>query len=70
MGLLYGVDVRTINYHLRKIFADNELAENSVVKNFLTAVSDGKNYEVTFLQFEAKQADFVRFERNRSLVER
>lgn len=39
-------------------------------KIFLTAVSDGKNYEVTFLQFEAKQADFVRFERNRSLVER
>ncbi|WP_314054236.1 RhuM family protein [Capnocytophaga gingivalis] len=61
---------QTISCNIIKILKNKELYENSVVKNFLTAVSDGKNYKVTFLQFEAKQADFVRFERNRSLVER
>lgn len=66
----FGTSKKTINCNRIKILKNKELYENSVVKNFLTAVSDGKNYEVTFLQFEAKQADFVRFERNRSLVER
>ena len=30
MGLLYDVDVRTISYHLKNVFADRELEENSV----------------------------------------
>ena len=34
MGLLYDVDVRTINYHLKKIFSDSELQEDSVIRNF------------------------------------
>ena len=34
MGLLYDVDVRTINYHLQKIFSDNELDEKPVFKIF------------------------------------
>ena len=34
MGVLYDVDVRTINYHLKKIFSDNELQEDSVIRNF------------------------------------
>ena len=40
MGLLYGVDVRMINYHLQKIFADNELDENSVIRKFLITADD------------------------------
>jgi hypothetical protein len=28
MGVLYDVDVRTINYHLKKIFSDSELQED------------------------------------------
>ena len=31
MGVLYDVDVRTINYHLKKIFSDSELQEDSAV---------------------------------------
>lgn len=31
MALLYDVDVRTIIYHIKKIFADSELSENSVM---------------------------------------
>jgi hypothetical protein len=44
MGVLYDVDVRTINYHLKKIFNDSELEENSVIRKFRITAVDGKNY--------------------------
>ncbi len=44
MGVLYDVDVRTINYHLKKIFSDSELQEDSVIRNFRITESDGKSY--------------------------
>ena len=34
MGVHYGVDVRTISYHLSKIFSDNALEEDSVIQLF------------------------------------
>ena len=45
MGLLYDVDVRTINYHLKKVFSDGELQEDSVIQNFRITVADGKSYD-------------------------
>lgn len=45
MGVLYQVETHTINYHLKKVFSDNELEENSVIRNFRITASDGKNYE-------------------------
>jgi hypothetical protein len=42
LGLLYDVDVRTINYHLKKIFADSELEEDSVIRSFRITATDGK----------------------------
>ncbi len=44
MAVLYDVDVRTINYHLKKIFNDSELEENSVIRNFRITAADSKNY--------------------------
>lgn len=44
MGLLYGVETQTINYHLKKIFADNELQPSSVIRDFRITAADGKNY--------------------------
>lgn len=44
MAVLYDVDVRTINYHVKKIFADGELAEDSVIRKFWITATDGKNY--------------------------
>ena len=44
MGLLYNVDVRTINYHLKNVFADNELQEGSVIQYFRITAADGKTY--------------------------
>jgi len=44
MGTLYDVNVRTINEHLKKIFADSELQEAAVIRNFRITASDGKTY--------------------------
>lgn len=44
MGTLYNVETHTINYHLKKIFSDTELDNNSVIRNFRITASDGKNY--------------------------
>ena len=45
MARLYDVDVRTINYHIKKIFEDNELQENSVIQKFRITAADGKTYD-------------------------
>jgi len=45
MALLYDIDVRTINYHLKKVFSDSELDEHSVIRNFRITAADGKNYD-------------------------
>ena len=43
MGLLYGIETQTTNYHLKKIFSDSELEEDSVIRNFRITAEDGKN---------------------------
>jgi hypothetical protein len=45
MGVLYDVNVRTVNEHLKKVFADNELQEDSVIRKFRITAADGKSYE-------------------------
>jgi len=45
MATLYDVDVRTINYHLKKIFDDSELQQDAVIRKFRITASDGKQYE-------------------------
>lgn len=41
LATVYGVDVRTINYHIKKIFQDNELEENSTIRNFEIVQKEG-----------------------------
>jgi hypothetical protein len=53
MGVLYDVDVRTINYHLKKIFADSELPEDSVIRNFRITAADGKFYDTKHYRLSA-----------------
>jgi hypothetical protein len=53
MGVLYDVDVRTINYHLKKIFSDSELDEKSVIRNFRITAADGKTYDTQHYQLAA-----------------
>ena len=45
MAVLYDVDVRTINYHIKKILEVGELNESSVIRKYWITASDGKNYE-------------------------
>jgi hypothetical protein len=44
MGVLYDVETHTINYHLKKVFADSELEEKSVIRNFRITAADSKSY--------------------------
>ena len=44
LGMLYNVETNTVNYHLKKIFQDSELQEDSVIRNFRITASDGKSY--------------------------
>jgi len=53
MAVLYDVNVRTVNDHLKKIFADNELDENSVIRKFRITASDGKNYNTMHYNLKA-----------------
>lgn len=45
MAMLYDVETHTINYHIKKIFADSELEESSVIRRFRITATDGKTYE-------------------------
>ncbi len=41
MGLLFDVEVHTINYHIKKIFDDNELLKESTARNFRVVQNEG-----------------------------
>ncbi len=41
MSKLYGVEVNTINYHIKKIFSDNELEENPTIRKFRIVQIEG-----------------------------
>jgi hypothetical protein len=45
IAVLFDRDIRTINEHLKTIFADNELIENSVIRKFRITAVDGKSYD-------------------------
>ncbi len=49
---LFDTSKQTISYHVINILEERELDANSVVKDYLTTASDGKNYEVTFYSLD------------------
>ncbi len=53
MGLLYNVETNTINYHLKKCFADGEINEDSVIRKFRITASDGKTYDTNHYNLSA-----------------
>lgn len=53
MSALYDVSVQMIGQHLKNIFNDNELEENSVVKDFFITATDGKNYKTKHYNLHA-----------------
>ena len=51
MGVLYDVNVRTVNGHLKNIFADSELQEDAVIRKFrITEFSQGSASDKNILQ--------------------
>ena len=53
MGFLYNVETHTINYHLKKLFSDGEIEENSVIRKFRITAADGKNYNTNHYNLSA-----------------
>ena len=53
MGVLYDVETHTINYHLKKVFSDSELQEDSVIRNFRITAADGKTYNTKHYELPA-----------------
>ena len=41
---LFATSKQNIGQHIINVLQENELVENSVVKNYFTTASDGKNY--------------------------
>ena len=52
MATLYNVETNTINYHIKKIFNDSELQENSVIRKFRITATDGKEYNTNHYSLE------------------
>jgi len=53
MGVLYDVETHTVNYHLKKVFSDSELEEDSVIRNFRITAADGKTYNTKHYNLSA-----------------
>ena len=53
MGVLYDVETHTVNYHLKKVFADRELSEVSVIRSFRITAADGKSYDTQHYNLSA-----------------
>ena len=49
---LFATSKQNISLHISNILKDGELSENSVVKNYLTTASDGKEYNITFYSLD------------------
>jgi hypothetical protein len=53
MGVLYDVETHTINYHLKKVFSDSEIQEDSVIRNFRITAADNKVYDTKHYNLKA-----------------
>jgi len=52
MAELFDKDVRTVNEHIKNVFSEGELAENSVIRKFRTTASDGKMYDTNYYNLD------------------
>ena len=52
MAELFDTTKQNISLHIKNIFEENELNQNSVVKENLTTATDGKNYKTKFYNLD------------------
>lgn len=67
MATVYDVSVPAINQHLKRVFADNELEEAAVIKQYLITAADGKNYQVKHYSLQAIIAVGFKIENERAV---
>ena len=67
MAALYDVSVPAVNQHLKRIFMDNELEEESVIKQYLITAADGKNYNTKHYSLQAIIAVGFKIENERAV---
>ena len=52
MAELFATSKQNVSLHINNVLKDNELNADSVVKDYLTTASDGKNYPIKFYSLE------------------
>ena len=52
MAELFQTTKQNVSLHIRNIFKEGELAEDSVVKEYLTTAADGKSYKTSFYNLD------------------
>ena len=52
LATLFDTSVPNISMHISNILEENELYNNSVIKDYLSTAADGKNYMVTFYSLD------------------
>lgn len=52
LAQLFDTSKQNISLHIQNIIKDSELSQDSVVKDYLTTASDGKEYSVTFYSLD------------------
>jgi hypothetical protein len=52
MAELFQTTKQNVSLHIKNVFSERELREESVVKDFLTTASDGKNYQTRYYNLD------------------
>ena len=52
IATLFGTSKQNVGQHIANILKEGELEMNSVVKNYFTTASDGKQYDVIYYSIE------------------
>ena len=52
MAELFQTSIPNVSMHIRNVFGEGELQPDSVVKEFLTTATDGKNYQTKFYNLD------------------
>ena len=52
---LFATSVPNINLHISNVLKDNELDGNSVIKQYLTTASDGKDNNVAYYSLQMRR---------------
>ena len=69
LAQVYGIEINSINYHIKKIFADAELDESSVIRKIRITGPDGKKYHVNHYNLQVIIALGFKITKKRSRFE-